>query len=188
MTGKEPSQIRTIMPVIHVCPLAELDDVVGARRPSHVVSLVSPSMPEIAARSIAGTQYLRLGINDITAPREGYVLAEEPDVARLIAFVAAWPRLRPLVMHCWFGVSRSPAAAYIAACALAPQADEAMIAAYLRKQAPFATPNARLVALADDLLARDGRMRAAIEGIGRGCEVSTGMSFALRVPGPQIAA
>jgi predicted protein tyrosine phosphatase len=172
------------MSVIHVCPLADLDDVVGAQRPSHLVSLVSPSMPEIAGSSIAGTQYLRLGINDITAPLEGYVLAQEADVARLIDFVAGWPRLHPLVMHCWFGVSRSPAAAYIAACALAPEAEEAMIAAHLREQAPFATPNARLVALADDLLARDGRMRAAIEGIGRGCEVSTGLPFALRVPVP----
>lgn len=171
------------MSVIHVCPLADLDDVVGAQRPSHLVSLVSPSMPGIAGSSIAEAQYLRLGINDITAPREGYVLAQEADVARLVTFVATWPRLRPLVMHCWFGVSRSPAAAYIAACALAPEADEAMIAAHLRKQAPFATPNARLVGLADDLLARKGRMRAAIAAIGRGCEVSTGVTFALTVPG-----
>ncbi|MGY6647100.1 MAG: tyrosine phosphatase family protein [Salinarimonas sp.] len=172
------------MSVIHVCPLADLDDVAGAQRPSHLVSLVSPSMPLIDGGSIAGAQYLRLGINDITTPREGYVLAQEADVARLVAFVAGWPRLRPLVMHCWFGVSRSPAAAYIAACALAPEADEAMIAAHLREQAPFATPNARLVALADDLLARKGRMREAIAAIGRGCEVSTGVPFALRVPGP----
>lgn len=170
------------MTVIHVCPLADLDDVVGAQRPSHLVSLVSPSMPEIAGSSIAGAQYLRLGINDITAPREGYVLAQEADVARLIGFVATWPGTRPMLMHCWFGVSRSPAAAYIAACALAPDADEAMIAARLREAAPFATPNPRLVALADDLLGRAGRMRAAIAAIGRGSEVSTGVPFALALP------
>lgn len=182
MTGKSQSRISKTMPVIHVCPLAELDDIVGVQRPSHIVSLVSPSMPEIAGGSIAGAQYLRLGINDITAPREGYVLAQEEDVASLVAFVATWPRARPLVMHCWFGVSRSPAAAYIAACALAPEADEVMIAADLRKQAPFATPNPRLVALADKLLARKGRMITAIDAIGRGSEVSTGLPFVLRVP------
>ena len=168
--------------MIHVCPLADLDDVVGRHRPSHLVSLVSPSMPEIAGRSIADAQYLRLGINDIVAPQEGYVLAQEADVARLVGFVAAWPRIRPMVMHCWFGVSRSPAAAYIAACALAPEADEMMIAAWLRERAPFATPNARLVALADDILGREGRMCAAIRAIGRGCEVATGIPFTLAIP------
>jgi predicted protein tyrosine phosphatase len=170
------------MTVIHVCPLADLDEVVDAHAPSHLVSLVSASMPEIAGSSITSAQYLRLGINDITAPREGYVLAQEADVARLLDFVAGWPRIRPMVMHCWFGVSRSPAAAYIAACALAPEVDEAEIAATLREEAPFVTPNARLVALADDLLGRDGRMRAAIEAIGRGCEVSTGSPFTLDIP------
>ncbi len=172
------------MTLIHVCPLADLDNVVGKARPSHLVSLVSPSMPEVAPGSIAGAHYLRLGINDITEPREGYLLAQEADIAQLLAFIAQWPRVRPMVMHCWFGVSRSPAAAYIAACAIAPEADEAVIAATLRAQAPFATPNARLVALADDLLGRDGRMRAAIEAIGRGSEVSTGVPFTLRVPDP----
>ena len=170
------------MSVIHVCPLADLDDVVGRHRPSHLVSLVSPSMPEIAGGSIGDAQYLRLGINDITAPREGYVLAQEADVARLIGFAATWSGIRPMVMHCWFGVSRSPAAAYIVACALAPEADETVIASWLREQAPFATPNARLVALADNLLGRGGRMRAAIDAIGRGCEVATGIPFTLAIP------
>ena len=61
-------------------------------------------------------------------------------------------------MHCWFGVSRSPAAAYVAACALAPDQDEAAFAdSALRRAAPFATPNRRIVALGDALLAREGR-------------------------------
>ena len=36
----------------------------------------------------------------------------------------------------------------------------------------MATPNARLVAVADDLLGRGGRMSAAIARIGRGAEVT----------------
>ncbi|MCC5976817.1 MAG: protein tyrosine phosphatase [Salinarimonas sp.] len=169
------------MTLIHICPLADLAKVVSVQRPSHVVSLVSPSMPEIPGGSIGNAQYLRLGINDITIPKEGYVLAQESDVAQLLAFIHGWPRTRPMLMHCWFGVSRSPAAAYIAACALAPGEEEAAIAARLRAQAPFATPNARLVSLADDLLGRKGRMRAAIAKIGRGCEVSTGVPFTLPI-------
>ena len=42
------------------------------------------------------------------------------------------------------------------------------IAQALRRASPTATPNIRIVSLADRLLGRDGRMVAAIETIGRG--------------------
>ena len=75
---------------------------------------------------------------------------------QLLAFVRAWERESPLVLHCWAGISRSTAAAYIAACALAPERDEAAIALALREASPSATPNARFVALADDILGPAG--------------------------------
>ena len=57
-----------------------------------------------------------------------------------------------MVIHCFAGVSRSTAAAFIAACALAPKRDEFDVARALRAASPTATPNARLVALADRAL------------------------------------
>jgi predicted protein tyrosine phosphatase len=71
-----------------------------------------------------------------------------------------------MVVHCYAGISRSTAAAFVAACALSPKRDEVEIAARLRAASPTAYPNRRLVALADDYLGRSGRMRAAIEKIG----------------------
>ncbi len=81
-----------------------------------------------------------------------------------------------MVIHCYAGVSRSPAAAFIALCALTP-APEIEIAEKLRSLSPSATPNRRLVALADTLLARDGRMVAAIDSIGRGADCFEGEIF-----------
>jgi predicted protein tyrosine phosphatase len=66
------------------------------------------------------------------------------------------------------GISRSTASAYATVCALNPRRDEAVIAQALRRASPTATPNARIVSLADRLLSRNGRMIAAIENIGRG--------------------
>src|SRR5262249_18031480 len=60
------------------------------------------------------------------------------------------------------------AGAYVAACALNPRRDEWAIAQALRRASATATPNGRLVALADRVLGRDGRMVAAIDAIGRG--------------------
>ncbi|MNY74902.1 hypothetical protein D3C86_2140350 [compost metagenome] len=49
----------------------------------------------------------------------------------------------------------------------------------LRAAAPSATPNARLVALADATLDRRGRMIRAIERIGRGADAFEGAPFAM---------
>ena len=100
-------------------------------------------------------------------------------VEQLLRFARAWPREKPLVIHCWAGISRSTAAAFIAVCALRPDRDEAEVAQALRAAAPSATPNARLVAVADDLLGRRGRMVDAIAAIGRGVDAYEGTPFVL---------
>ncbi len=86
-----------------------------------------------------------------------------------------------MLIHCFAGVSRSTAAAFIAACALAPKRDEIDIAHALRAASPTATPNARLVALADHALGRSGRMNEAIAAIGRGRDCFEGEPFALEL-------
>ncbi len=99
----------------------------------------------------------------------------------MLAFVRAWDRAEPMVIHCFAGVSRSTAAAFIAACALKPERDEFAIARAIREASPTATPNARLVALADEALGRKGRMNDAIVRIGRGEECFEGTPFVLEL-------
>jgi predicted protein tyrosine phosphatase len=107
-------------------------------------------------------------------------------VEDLIRFARGWRRENPLVFHCFAGISRSTAAAYITACALAPHRDEAEIAAALRRASQTATPNALMVTLADEYLGRGGRMVDAIRSIGRGAEAPLGEPFTLHItPEPQ---
>jgi predicted protein tyrosine phosphatase len=63
------------------------------------------------------------------------------------------------------GISRSTAAALIALALTAPGREE-LVARQLRRAAPHASPNRRIIALADRLLARDGRLIAARESMG----------------------
>ncbi|MGH7246599.1 MAG: tyrosine phosphatase family protein, partial [Pseudomonadota bacterium] len=81
--------------------------------------------------------------------------------------------------HCYMGISRSTASAFVSVCALNPQRDEQNIARALRHASPTATPNIRIVALADRLLGRQGRMIAAIESIGRGIVAQEAAPFRL---------
>ncbi len=152
--------------MIHVCSLARLHGTVeetGARR---IVTLMKNVAQVRRPDSIAADSHLLLDMDDITCPIDGYVHPCEDHVGQLLDFVGGWDRRAPLVVHCFAGISRSTAGAFITACALNPGRDEAGIAQLLRAASPTAQPNALLVSLADKLLGRDGRMVSAIEAIG----------------------
>jgi predicted protein tyrosine phosphatase len=165
--------------LIVVAPLHEVQEAIRIWRPSHVIGLASPGAEVAVVPN--GVERLQLAFHDIVEPRSDLQPVSEADVERLLAFAENWPRAAPLLIQCWAGVSRSPAAAYAVACAVRGAGDEAELAEALRLAAPFATPNRRLVALADAALERDGRMIAAIAAIGRGAETSTGATFSLSV-------
>jgi predicted protein tyrosine phosphatase len=102
-------------------------------------------------------------------------------VERLIDFVGQWDRAAPMVVHCYAGISRSTAGAYVAACALNPARDEQQIAWDIRRASRTAQPNVAIVSIADRLLKRDGRMVRAIETIGPGHAAMEGDPFRLDI-------
>lgn len=166
---------------IHVCALSAVEKLIAQHRPSHLVTLINwETMIETPA-AIAPDKHLKIGMNDIAEPCEGLVLVGGEEVESLLDFVRTWDNARtaPLLIHCWAGVSRSTAAAYAAICALNPQVGEDELAWRLRAASPTATPNRRIVALADEALGRSGRMVTAIEQIGRGEMTFEGAPFAL---------
>lgn len=168
---------------VHVCSLARIADTVTATGAQHLVTLINSGTAVTRPVRILPENHLFLGMNDIVAPMDGYVEPGERHVVALLDFAGRWwgeaGAAHPLVIHCWAGISRSTAAAFITTCALNPRRDEAAIAGELRSRSPSATPNARLVAIADDLLGRNGRMIQAIARIGRGRDAFEGEPFFL---------
>jgi len=162
-----------------VCPLSQVETARALHRPSHLVSLLSPTGEAAWPASDLGDAHLRLAFHDIPEPREGYTAPDAALVARLLDFAAGWDAARPMLVHCWAGVSRSTAAAFIVACQRGPERAERDIAQALRAAAPYATPNPLMVALADAALDRAGRMSAAVAEIGRGADTFEGALFDL---------
>lgn len=166
---------------LYCCSLTKVVDTVRESGARSLVTILTAGASLVRPCEIARERHLRIAVSDIDAPRDGHMLAGDEDIDRLLAFLDEWDRAEPLVIHCYAGVSRSPAAAFIAACALAPHRPEIELAHVLRRASPTATPNRRLVALADRKLGRSGRMSAAIAAIGRGDDCFEGAPFALEL-------
>jgi predicted protein tyrosine phosphatase len=169
------------MPRIHVCPLALIGETVEKSGARSMVTLLNAGPRVVRPRQIAPERHLHIEVADIVEDAPGQIAPGDAHVRELLDFVLGWDRAAPLLIHCFAGVSRSTAAAFIAACALEPQREEGEIARALRLASPTATPNARLVALADATLGRAGRMTRAIEQIGRGEACFEGAPFALEI-------
>lgn len=170
------------MPLIHVCPLRSVHETVAASGAAHLVTMLSPATPPPATpHGVDGGAHLQLFFNDIAAPLAGHVPPSAEHVKALLGFAARWDRAAPMVVHCFAGISRSTAAAFMMSCALDPAASEEAIATELRAASPTATPNSLMIALADAELGRSGRMIRAIQAIGRGADGFEGAPFALRI-------
>jgi predicted protein tyrosine phosphatase len=162
---------------IIVCPLSGVARELSYSRPARLISLLGPEQDAPAAP--ANLPHLTLRFHDISEPRQGLVAPDRTMVAELLAFGAAWREPDPLLVHCWMGISRSTAAALVLACAANSARDETQVALALRAASPMASPNPLIVALADDLLGRSGRLIAAAARIGRGVDAFQGKVFRL---------
>ena len=154
--------------MIVVCSLARLSETVKQHGARHVVTLLADRDKVFRPDGIEEDDHLWLGMDDIANEIEGMTPPGEKHVDTLLEFLKRWDRKTPLVVHCFAGISRSSAAAFIAACVANPDMDEAELARRIRKASPTASPNPRLVALADRKLGRNGRMVRAIFEIGIG--------------------
>jgi predicted protein tyrosine phosphatase len=164
---------------IYVAPLSLVETTVADARVSHLVTLINGETAIPTPSGIGPERHLRLSMNDICEPQPGLVLPCETHVCDLINFARSWDRQAPLLIHCWAGISRSTAAAFISLCALNPEGAERDLAWALRCASPTAYPNRLLVLLADEALARSGRMVTAVEEIGRGKIAEEAEVFAL---------
>ncbi len=151
--------------MIYVCSLREMLDHVRSLRPGYLVSVIQLEFQPPTPREVKVERHLRVAVDDISERIDGAVIPEEEHVQELVTFLQRWPGDERLLIHCYGGVSRSMAAALIAL-TIDLDGREVEAAQMLREAAPHAQPNARIIALADQILGRQGRLVAAREAMG----------------------
>jgi len=153
------------MSQILISPYSLLVETVRRHRPSHLLTLMVEPHVE-TPESILPGRHLRLSVHDIAEAIEGSVAPDKSHIEELLGFARSWDRTAPFLVHCWAGISRSTAAAYIVMCDLHGPGHEDTIAQALRIRAPHAQPNRLMIRHADAVMGRDGRMIAAVEAMG----------------------
>lgn len=154
--------------MIHVCSLAHMPATVEETGARHIITVMGKISQVQRPSSVNEANHLMIAMDDITAEAEGFNAPNEGHVQQVLAFVRRWDRATPMVVHCYAGISRSTASAFVAACALNPARSEAAIAHQIRDASPFAWPNPLIVSIADRQLGREGRMVRALHEIGPG--------------------
>ena len=167
--------------MIHVCSLAALPETVRLTGASHVLTVMGNVEQVQRPVSVLPANHLKVSMDDIIEPMQGYVAPSEAHVEQVLNFVRGWDRRAPLVIHCYAGVSRSTASAFAAACLLNPHRDEMEIARQIRSASPIASPNRLIVAHADKALGRDGRMLRALDKMGPATMMVEGRPFRIEL-------
>jgi predicted protein tyrosine phosphatase len=172
------------MTAIVVSPLGRIAEMAVRHKSREMVSLLAEKQDFHRPAVILAERHLTLAMNDISFAGTGNLIApQDGHIQNLIDFAKRWDQSAPLLVHCWMGVSRSPAAAVLVSLALYPEQNEQDLAKRLRQASPYATPNSRIIEIGDRLLKRDGRLVAAFKAIGRGADTDGNVPFVLPLNG-----
>lgn len=154
-----------VFATLTICGLDELDGHQGGRV-THVLSILDPEWPEPSAFQAFDPHFrTTLRFHDAIERGPGVLLPEKADVETILAFgreAGDGPRL---LVHCHAGISRSTAATMMILAQAHPREGEDAIAERLMGIRPQAWPNSRMIAFADGLLGRGGRLVAATGAI-----------------------
>jgi predicted protein tyrosine phosphatase len=143
-----------------VCGLDELE---GHEGVTHVLSILDPVWPEPAAFEAFGPHVrATFRFHDAIEAAPGVVAPQKTDVEAILAFARDAGEISRLLIHCHAGVSRSTAATLMILAQAHARTSEGSLVDRLLKLRPQAWPNSRMVAFADELLGRNGRLTAAL--------------------------
>ncbi|MBL8582554.1 MAG: protein-tyrosine-phosphatase [Rhizobiaceae bacterium] len=153
--------------LLTVCGLSELEQH-GSRGVTHVLSILDPEWPEPDGfRAYDRHHRTTLHFDDAIEPGTGILLPQPAHMEQVLEFgrrlaTEASAADGHLLVHCHMGISRSTAAMATLLAQLHPQENEDVIFAHLLAIRPQIWPNSRMIAFADQMLGRSGRMSAAL--------------------------
>tara|TARA_B100001123_G_scaffold444881_1_gene594892 strand:+ start:1498 stop:2076 length:579 start_codon:yes stop_codon:yes gene_type:complete len=163
--------------MIIVTSLKDHYDVCKSVHASHLISVIDPGFAPTTPKFIK--HHLKLGFDDIIEINKNnfihrnlsftksfnlkdQILPNMDHINQIIEFVSSWNQKKPIVIHCWCGVSRSMAVAIFIFCKIFPNNIESNVR-YMRSIAAHANPNKLMVSLFEKYLNIEGQISEAFK-------------------------
>ncbi len=156
---------------MHVAAIDDFAQFEGAGI-THLLSITSPGTSSGHPVWFDGV-HRDVFFDDVTSRREASVLQVRgptaDDVKSILSFGSALVSGDCVLVHCEAGISRSTAAAYAILCQELGAGHERRALDEVLAARPSAYPNRWVVQLADEILARGGRMLEALDSLSERC-------------------
>ena len=149
---------------IYISSLADMPGLVRRFGVRDLVSIIQPDAQPPTPPGVKPERHYRCPVHDIVEHRPDEVLPQTDHIEELIAFLRTWDGEAPLLTHCHAGISRSSAVALIAH--VLQTGNPAKSVTALREASHYASPNRRIVALADSIMGFDGALVDARRNMG----------------------
>ncbi len=142
---------------IIICGLADIKNAVETYNPDMMLTIINKNFAPDTPQGLNPNRHLKLLIDDISEPREGFRLPEKEDVQKLLDFTNDWDQSKPIIIHCHMGISRSTATSLGVICKYDPENLELHVEK-LKELAPHASPNKLMTKYVDEILGLDNRL------------------------------
>ena len=94
---------------IIICGLADIEKVVEIYKPDMMLTIINKNFSPETPKGLDQNRHLKMLIDDISEPRDGFRLPKKEDVQELLNFTNNWDQSKPIIIHCHMGISRSTA-------------------------------------------------------------------------------
>src|SRR4051812_6484086 len=98
--------------MIHVSSLGRLADVAASLKSFDLLTLLSPTATARNWSGLARERHVELTFHDIVEVTPDLIAPDADVIDAILAFGRGSVIERPMLIHCWAGISRSSAAAY----------------------------------------------------------------------------
>ena len=147
---------------IIICGLADIENAVEVYKPDMMLTIINKNFSPETPKGLDPSRHLKILIDDISEPREGFRLPKKEDVQSLLDFSNDWDQSKPIIIHCHMGISRSTATSLGVICKYDPNNLEQHVE-NLKKIAPHASPNKLMTKFVDEILNLDNKLTKTLD-------------------------
>jgi predicted protein tyrosine phosphatase len=147
---------------IIICGLKDIQEAVDKYKADMMLTIINKNFSPETPIGLDPKKHLRVLIDDISEPREGFILPKKQDVEKLLNFTDNWDQEKPIIIHCHMGISRSTATSLGVIC----KYDKPNLPINVEKMkeiAPHASPNRLMTKYVDEILGLDNQLFRTLE-------------------------